>query len=158
MEGGRNSTWAWPVQQWPTSWKVWKLALEYLAPDGCAVPQLGEWLEQHHQQSEWYLASDHSILYHHSNCTWEQHSAHSRARLRFKTLANACDRPASATHVDKAKTRPRFVEIMDKCKIPQCTVINPPPLVLYTSNSGTCIDALPRHVQRLVRDCTIPGR
>jgi hypothetical protein len=51
-DGGRKSSWAWPVQQRPTSWKAWKLALEYLALDGCVVPTLGDWLEQHHQQSE----------------------------------------------------------------------------------------------------------
>jgi hypothetical protein len=36
-EGGRKSSWAWPVQQRPTSWKAWKLALDYLAPYGCVV-------------------------------------------------------------------------------------------------------------------------
>jgi hypothetical protein len=50
--GERKSSWAWSVQQRPTSWKAWKLALEYFAPDGCVVPQLGYWLEQHHQHSE----------------------------------------------------------------------------------------------------------
>jgi hypothetical protein len=70
QDGGMKSTWACTVQQQPTSWKAWKLALEYLAPGGCVMPQLGEWIEQHHQQSEWYLSSDHIILYHHSNGTW----------------------------------------------------------------------------------------
>jgi hypothetical protein len=27
-DGGRNSSWEWPVQQRPSSWKGWKLALE----------------------------------------------------------------------------------------------------------------------------------
>jgi hypothetical protein len=54
-DGGRKSSWAWPVQQRPTSWKAWKLALNSLAPDVCVVLQLGDWLEHHHQQSEWYL-------------------------------------------------------------------------------------------------------
>jgi hypothetical protein len=49
-DGVRKSSWAWPVQQRPTSWKAWKLELDYLAPDGCVLPQLGDWLEQHHQQ------------------------------------------------------------------------------------------------------------
>jgi hypothetical protein len=40
---GRKLSWAWLVQQRSTSWKVWKLALEYLAPDGCVIPQLGDW-------------------------------------------------------------------------------------------------------------------
>jgi hypothetical protein len=46
--------------------------------------------------------------------------------------------------------RSRFVEIMEKCKISQRTTFNPPPLLPYTSNIGTCIEALPIHVQRLV--------
>jgi hypothetical protein len=38
---GRKSSWAWPVQQRPTSSKAWKLALY-------VIPQLGDWFEQHH--------------------------------------------------------------------------------------------------------------
>jgi hypothetical protein len=38
--GGRKSSWAWPVQQRPTWCKSWKLVLKYLAPDGCVVPPL----------------------------------------------------------------------------------------------------------------------
>jgi hypothetical protein len=151
-DGGRKSSWAWPVQQRPTSWKAWELALDYLAPDGYVVPQLGDWLEQHHQHSEWYLDAEHNILYHHSTGTCEQHSAHSRARLRFTTLATTCDRPVRSSHVVEAKMRPRFVEITEKCKISQHTILDPPPLVPYTSNIGTCIEALPRHVQRIVGD------
>jgi hypothetical protein len=118
--------------------------------------QLDERLKQHHQQSEWYLNSDHNIMYHHSNGTWEQHTAHIRARLRFTTLANACDRPVSAPHVVEAKTRPWFVEITDKCKISQRTIINPSIIVPYTSNIDTCILALPRQAQKLVRDFPAP--
>jgi hypothetical protein len=44
------------------------------------------------------------------------------------------------------------VEITDKSKISQFSTINPPLIVPYTSNIGTCIEALPIHVQRLVRD------
>jgi hypothetical protein len=36
-DGGRKSSWAWPVQQRPPSWKAWKLALNYLAQDGCVA-------------------------------------------------------------------------------------------------------------------------
>jgi hypothetical protein len=49
---------AWPVQQRPTSWKAWKLALDHLAPDNCVIPQLGDWFEHHHQQYEWYLDAE----------------------------------------------------------------------------------------------------
>jgi hypothetical protein len=50
---GRKSSWAWPVHHRPTLWKAWKLALYHLAPDECVIPQLGDWFEQHRQQSEW---------------------------------------------------------------------------------------------------------
>jgi hypothetical protein len=58
----------------------------------------------------------------------------------------------SASHVVEAKTRSRFVEITEKCKISKQTTFDLPPLVPYTSNTGTCIEALPRQVQRLVGD------
>jgi hypothetical protein len=80
-DGGRKSTWTWPVKQRPTSWKTSKLVLKCLAPDVYVVQKLGEWFEQHHKKLEWYLESDHNVLYHHSNGTWEQHTAQSRARL-----------------------------------------------------------------------------
>jgi hypothetical protein len=73
-------------------------------------------------------------------------------RLRFTTLATVCDRPVRASDVVEAKTRLQFVEITEKCKISQRITLDPPPLVPYTSNIGTCIEALPRHVQRLVGD------
>jgi hypothetical protein len=47
-------------------------------------------------------------------------------------------------------TCPRFAEIMDKLKISHRILINPPTLLPYTSGIGTHIEALPRHVQRLV--------
>jgi hypothetical protein len=91
-------------------------------------------------------------MYHHTSGKWEQHSANNRAHLRFSTQATACNRPVRATHVVEAKTRSRFVEIMEKYKISQRTMIDPPPLVPTTSNIKNFIKALPRHVQRLVGD------
>jgi hypothetical protein len=78
--------------------------------------------------------------------------AQSRARLLFATLSTACDKPEKATHSIKAKIRPWFVEITDKWKISQCTSIDPPIVVPYTSDIGTCIEAPPQHVQRLFGD------
>jgi hypothetical protein len=91
-------------------------------------------------------------MYHYTNYTWEQHTAHNRTHLRFTTLDTMCDRLVSASNVIEAKTRPWFVEITEKCKISQRTTFNPPPLVPYTSNISTCIEELPRHMQRLVGD------
>jgi hypothetical protein len=61
----------------------------------------------------------------------------------------------SASHVVEAKMRSRFVEITEKCKISQRTTLDPPHLVQYTSHIGTCIEALPRHMQRLVGDIPV---
>jgi hypothetical protein len=147
---GRKSSWAWPVQQQPTLWKAWKLALDHLAPDNCVIPQLGDWFEHHHQQSEWYFDAEQITLFHHSNGIWEQHSVTNRARLRFLNHSSACARPARETHVVETKTRTRFVEITGKCNITRHPTLDRPPLVPYTSNIGCCIKALPRHIQRFV--------
>jgi hypothetical protein len=42
-QSGRKSDWEWPVQQRPVSWRAWKDAIEYLAPDNQISPTLGEW-------------------------------------------------------------------------------------------------------------------
>jgi hypothetical protein len=105
QDAGSKSSWAWPVQQRPTSLKAWKLALDHLAPDNCVIPQLGDWLDHHHQQSEWYFDAEQITLFHHSNGIWEQHSVTNRARLRFSNHSSACARPARATHVVKNKDK-----------------------------------------------------
>jgi hypothetical protein len=51
-QAGRQSTWEWSVQQRPIELKVWKEALEYLAPDGDIGDPLGEWKYDHHQIME----------------------------------------------------------------------------------------------------------
>jgi hypothetical protein len=116
-DAGRKSSWLWPVQQRPTSWKAWKSALDHLAPEYFVIPQLGDWLEHHHQHSEWYFDAEQITLFHHSKGIWEQHSVINRARLRFSNQSSACARPARATHVVETKTRTRFVEITGKCNI-----------------------------------------
>jgi hypothetical protein len=114
------------------------------------APQLGEWFKEHHQQSYWCLDSDRDTLYHHSSGIWEHHMAQSRARLRLYTMCDIV--PAIAPHVIEVKVRPRFIEIMDKWKISPSTIITLPIIVPYTSDIGTCMEALPCHVQRLVGD------
>jgi hypothetical protein len=128
-DAGRKSSWAWPVQQRPTSWKSWKLALDRLAPGNCVIPKLGDWFEHHHQHSEWYFDAEHITLFHHSNGIWEQHAVTNRARLRFSNHSSACARPARATHVVETKTRTRFVEITGKCNITRHPMLDRPPLV-----------------------------
>jgi hypothetical protein len=56
------------------------------------------------------------------------------------------------THIVEANTRPRFVEIMKKLKSSHHTIFNPPTLIPCTSGIGTCIEALPIHVQIYVGD------
>jgi hypothetical protein len=58
--------------------------------------------------------------------------------------------------VVETKTRTRFVGITGKCNITRRPTVYRPPLVPYTSNIGCCIKALPRHIQRLVRDIPTP--
>jgi hypothetical protein len=128
------------------------LALDHLAPDNCVIPQLGDWFEQHHQQSEWYFDAEQNTLFHPSIGIWDQHCITNRARLRFSNHSTDCARPARATHVVETKTRTRFVEITGKCNITRRPTLDRPLLVPYTSNIGCCNKALPRHIQRLVRD------
>jgi hypothetical protein len=151
-DAGRKSSWAWPVQQRPTSWKAWKLALDHLAPDKCVIRQLGDRFKQHYQQSEWYFDAEQNTLFHNSNGIREQHSVTNRARLRFSNHSMDYARPARATHVVETKTRTRLVEMTGKCNITRRPMLDRPPLVPYTSNIGCCIKALPRHIQRLVGD------
>jgi hypothetical protein len=139
QDAGRKSSWAWPVQQRPTSWKAWKLAQYHLSPDNCVIQQLGDWFEQHHQQSEWYFDAEQNTLYQHSNILWEQHSVTNRARLRFSNHSTDCARPARATHVVETKTRTRFVEITGKCNITRRPTLDRPPLMPYISNIGCWI-------------------
>jgi hypothetical protein len=151
-DAGRKSSRAWPVQQRPTAWKAWKLALDHLAPDNCVIPQLGDWFEQHHQQSEWYHDAEQNTFFHYSNGIWEQHSVTNRARLCFSNHSTECARPARATHVVETKTRTRCVEITGKCNITRRPTFDRPPLVPYTSRIECCIKSLTRHIQRLVGD------
>jgi hypothetical protein len=39
-DAGRKLSWAWTVQQRPTSWKAWKLTLDHLVPENCVIPHL----------------------------------------------------------------------------------------------------------------------
>jgi hypothetical protein len=49
---GRKSEWEWPVQHRPVTWKAWKDAIEYLAPDKQISPTLGDWNKMHHHMME----------------------------------------------------------------------------------------------------------
>jgi hypothetical protein len=128
------------------------LALDHLAPDNCVIPQLGDWIKQHHQQYEWYFDAEQNTLFHHSNGIWEQHSITNRVRLRFSNHSSDCAHPARATHMVETKTRTQLVEITGKCNITRRPTLDRPSLVPYKSNIGCCIKALPRHIQRLVGD------
>jgi hypothetical protein len=67
---GRKSEWEWPVHQRPVTWKAWKDAIEYLAPDTQISPTLGEWNNMHHQKMEWYVDSTSNTIYRHNEGVW----------------------------------------------------------------------------------------
>jgi hypothetical protein len=71
----RQSTCECPVQQIPITWKAWKEALEYLAPDGDIGDPLREWKSDHHQIIEWYVDAQSSALYRHIEGVWTRHYA-----------------------------------------------------------------------------------
>jgi hypothetical protein len=58
----RKSEWEWLVQQRPVSWKAWKDAIKYLAPEKQISPTLGEWNKMHHHIMEWYVDSTRNTL------------------------------------------------------------------------------------------------
>jgi hypothetical protein len=46
---GCHSTRDWTIQQCPTAWKAWKMAIKHLAPDGHIREALGDWRSQNHK-------------------------------------------------------------------------------------------------------------
>jgi hypothetical protein len=72
----RKSTWEWPVQQIPTTWKAWKKAItELFAQDGSMLQPLGAWYVEHHTKHEWYLDARAQELWHQTNNKWIRHQA-----------------------------------------------------------------------------------
>jgi hypothetical protein len=116
-QAGRQSTWECPIQQRPLTWKAWKTALEYIAPDGHISNKLGEWRAQHHHIIEWYLDVSTCTLYHQVEGVWMYHDAASIGRLRFQVEAHACDAPTQYTHVVELCERTGHMEIANKYKI-----------------------------------------
>jgi hypothetical protein len=104
-QSGHQSTWEWPVQQKPIARKAWKEALEYLAPDGDIGDPLGEWKYDHHQIMEWYLDTQSSALYHHTEVVWTRHDAMNIGRLRFLPDAHSYNEPNLYTHVVEMNER-----------------------------------------------------
>jgi hypothetical protein len=80
---GRKSEWEWPVQQRYMSWKAWKDAIEYLAPDNQISPTLREWNDLHHHTMEWYVDSISNTLYRHTEWVCLRRHTSNVSRMRF---------------------------------------------------------------------------
>jgi hypothetical protein len=147
---GRQSTWEWSIQQCPTEWKAWKMALEHLTPDGHIGEALGDWRNQHHQIMEWYLDPHTCTLYNHVEGVWTNHDATNIGGLRFQVDVHSCDAPNQYAHVVGACERARYMEIVGKQKISETQTPTPEHPIEYTAGIGDNCCTLPRHIQRLV--------
>jgi hypothetical protein len=99
---GHHSTWEWPIQQRPITWKARKMAPEQLAPDGNIGEALGDWRPQHHQIMEWYLDANTCTLYDHVEGVWTTRDATHISRLRFQVDTHSCDVPNQYSPVVEA--------------------------------------------------------
>jgi hypothetical protein len=147
---GCQSTWYWTVQQRPIAWKVWKAALEYLAPDGDIGDPLGKCKSNHHQIMEWYIDAQSNALYHHIEGVWTRHHAMNIGRLRFRPEPHFCDKATLCTYVVEVNERTRYMEIVRKYKIKETLTIETDHVITYTPGIGESCQALPSHIQRLV--------
>jgi hypothetical protein len=93
------------------SWKAWKDAIEYLAPDNEISPTLGEWNKLHHQTMEWYVDSIINTLYRHTEGVRLRHHKSNISRMRFSSEGVGCDKPERVTHIVETSERPRYIEV-----------------------------------------------
>jgi hypothetical protein len=98
-QSGRKSDWEWSVQQRPVSWKAWKDAIEYLAPDNQISPILGEWNKTHQQVMEWYVDCTSNTLYRHTEGLWLRHHTSNVSRMRFRSEGDGCDKAERVAHI-----------------------------------------------------------
>jgi hypothetical protein len=147
---GNQSTWEYPVQQRPITWKTWKAALEYLAPDGDIGDPLGEWKADHHHIMEWYLDSQSNALYHHIEGVWTRHDSMNISRLIFWPEPHSCDKRNICAYVVEVNERTWYMEIVCKYKIKETLTIEIYYAITYTSGIEDSCQTLPRHIQRLV--------
>jgi hypothetical protein len=87
------------------SWKAWKDAIEYLAPDNQISPILGEWNKLYHQTMEWYVYCISNTLYRHMEGVWLQHHTRNASRMRFSSEGLGCDKPERVTHIVETSER-----------------------------------------------------
>jgi hypothetical protein len=152
MQAGRKSEWEWPVQQRPVSWKAWKDAIEYLAPDNQISPTLGEWNKLHHQMMEWYVDCISNTLYIHMEGVWLRHHTSNASGMRFRSEGVGCDKPERVTYIVETSERTRYIEVTGLKKIREEGTSECDVPFLYETGIGNSGRQLPRHVQRLVGD------
>jgi hypothetical protein len=151
-QSGRKSDWEWPVQQRPVSWKAWKDAIEYLAPDNQISPTLGEWNKSHHQVMEWYVDCISNTLYRHTEGVWIRHHTSNTSRMRLCSEGDGCDKPERVMHIVETSERTRYIEATELKKIceegeSECDVP-----FHYDTGIGYSGRQLPWHVKRRVGD------
>jgi hypothetical protein len=99
------------------SWKAWKDAFEYLAPDNKILTKLGELNKLHHQTMEWYVDCISNTLYIHTEGLWLRHHKINVSRMRFSSEGVGCDKPERVTHIVEISERTRYIEVMGLKKI-----------------------------------------
>jgi hypothetical protein len=151
-QSGRKSEWEWPVQQRPVSWKAWKDAIEYLAPDNQVSPTLGEWNKSHHQVMEWYVDCISNTLYRHTEGVCLRHHTNNSSRMRFRSEGVGCDKPERMTHIVETSEKTRYIEVTELNKICEDGTSESVVPFHYETGIGKSGRQLPRHVQRLVGD------
>jgi hypothetical protein len=151
-QSGRKSDWEWPAQQIPASWKAWKDAIEYLAPDTQISPTLGEWNNSHHQVMEWCVDCISNTLYRHTEGVWLQHHTSNVIRMRLRSEGDGCDKPERMTHIVETSERTRYIEVMELKKICEEGTSKRDVPSHYETGIGNSGRQLQRNVQRLVGD------
>jgi hypothetical protein len=151
-QSGRKSYWEWPVQQRPVSWKAWKDAIEYLAPDNQISPTLGEWNKSHHQVMEWYVDCISNMLYRHTEGVWLRYHTSNVSRMRLRSEGDGCDKPERVMHIVETSERTRYIEVTELNKIGEEVTSECDVPFHYESGIGNSGRQLPWHVQRLVGD------
>jgi hypothetical protein len=145
------SKWNWSVQQRPPAgaWKNWAISLEGIASqDGNLYRSLGPWkkLALTHQTTEWNLDATTLSLFRHHEGVWTR--AINYGRLRFELTGTATVEPQRITHKAKGVQSRRHIELTDVYGVlddaPEGG--NNPAESIYTSDTGECFHALPKHV------------
>jgi hypothetical protein len=158
-QSNRTSKWNWPVQQIPTdgAWKNWDIALQGIATDDndlyrCLRPWEASLLT--HQMTEWNLDATTLSLFRHHEGVWIKHRATNYGRLRFELIGTITEALRHVTHKADGVQRQRYIDLTNVYGVIDCAYEGDHNRAdsIYTSSTGECFHALPKHVRRLVRN------